>query len=193
MALTFSQTLKLLFNMDFHIIPECYVDTNLVETLVPPAKFAYNHQKGCNNVTKKMTEDRILKGDFALGIVDEDKIILKYTKEFEVVIDKIQLKLLKHPHKNHYLIYVIPGIEKWIINNANEVKINLTDFGLPHDFLELRKHTKLITSNKDVRFKRLFKEMRNQNTSGVLLLIKWITYLKTHPYNADLDFFKEGY
>lgn len=179
--------------MDFHIIPECYVDTNLVETLVPPAKFAYNHQKGCNNVTKKMTEDRILKGDFALGIVDEDKIILKYTKEFEVVIDKIQLKLLKHPHKNHYLIYVIPGIEKWIINNANEVKINLTDFGLPHDFLELRKHTKLITSNKDVRFKRLFKEMRNQNTSGVLLLIKWITYLKTHPYNADLDFFKEGY
>ncbi len=56
----------------------------------------------------------------------------------------------------------------------------------------LPKHTKVKTSSKDDNFKKLFKTMQNQNASGVLLLIKWITYLKTHPYNADLDFFKEG-
>lgn len=32
---------------ELYIIPECYVDTNLIETLVPTAK-GYNHQKGCN-------------------------------------------------------------------------------------------------------------------------------------------------
>lgn len=176
--------------MDLHILPECFVDTNLVETIVP-TKTGYNHKKGCNYVVKAMQETKILKDGFALGIVDEDKIILNYTKEFNVIVDKKQLKLLKHPQKNYYFIYVIPAIEKWIINNANEIHIKLTDFGLPHDFSELRKHTKLATSHDDDRFKRLFKEMKNQNASGVLLLSKWVNYLKQHPYNADLNFFKK--
>ena len=42
-----------------------------------------------------------------------------------------------------------------------------------------------------LRFKRLFKELKNQNASGVLLLSKWVTYLKLHPYDVDLNFFKE--
>jgi len=29
--------------MDLAIIPECYIDTNLVETLVPPVGKGYNH------------------------------------------------------------------------------------------------------------------------------------------------------
>jgi len=39
--------------MDDLIIPECSLDTLLVETLVFPKK-AYNHQKGCNTVCKVM-------------------------------------------------------------------------------------------------------------------------------------------
>lgn len=37
-----------------YIIPECYVDTNLVETLV--CTYGCNHQKGCNQVAKVMQE-----------------------------------------------------------------------------------------------------------------------------------------
>jgi hypothetical protein len=59
--------------MDFHIIPECYLDTNLIETLVPPEGDGYNHQMGCPNVAKKMTEGKALKDGFALGIIDKDK------------------------------------------------------------------------------------------------------------------------
>ena len=55
---------------ELYIIPECYVDTNLLETLVPTAK-GYNHQKGCNNVVKVMKEK--LADEFAVGIVDKDK------------------------------------------------------------------------------------------------------------------------
>lgn len=39
--------------VDF-VIPECYIDTNLVETLACPG--GYNHQKGCNQVAKIMRE-----------------------------------------------------------------------------------------------------------------------------------------
>lgn len=39
--------------VDF-VIPECYIDTNLVETLACPG--GYNHQKGCNQVAKIMQE-----------------------------------------------------------------------------------------------------------------------------------------
>ena len=172
--------------MDLHILPECYVDTNLVETIT---KSRYNHKHGCHNVVKAMQEANHLKDGFALGIVDEDKKILKYTQEFNVVIEKYQLKLLKHPRKNHYLIYVVPAIEKWIIKNADEVNINLKAYHLPHDYSELQYHTKMKTSSKDEKFKDLFKALKKQNASGVLLLEKWITYLKAHPYDANLDFF----
>ena len=175
--------------MDLHILPECYVDTNLVETIT---KSYYNHKHGCNNVVKAMLEANHLKDGFALGIVDEDKKILKYTQEFKVIADKGQLKLLKHPLKNHYLIYVVPAIEKWIIQNADEVNLHLSEYNLPHDYSELQKHTKVKTSSKDEDFKKLFKTLMKQNATGVILLSKWITYLKTHPYNTDLDFFKEG-
>lgn len=40
---------------DNFIIPECYIDTNLIEELVPPQK-GYNHQKGCPAVAKCMME-----------------------------------------------------------------------------------------------------------------------------------------
>lgn len=40
---------------DNFIIPECYIDTNLIEALVPPQK-GYNHQKGCPAVAKCMME-----------------------------------------------------------------------------------------------------------------------------------------
>jgi hypothetical protein len=177
--------------MDLHILPECYVDTNLIETIVPPTKSGYNHKKGCDNVVKAMLETSALKDSFALGIVDEDKEILEYSKEFELITDQKQLKLLKHPQKNHYLIYVIPAVEKWIIHNADEVNISLVDFNLPHDYSLLRKYSKVVTSNRDIKFKNLFKSLQKQEATGVMLLSKWINYLKTHPYDADLDFFNE--
>lgn len=59
---------------DLFIIPECYIDTNLVETLIKTD--GCNHQKGCNTVVKVMNE-RFAK-DFALGIVDKDKRQIRY-------------------------------------------------------------------------------------------------------------------
>ena len=42
---------------DWHIVPECYIDTNLAEFLL--ASHGVNHQKGCNAVAKKMMESNL--------------------------------------------------------------------------------------------------------------------------------------
>ncbi len=54
---------------DLFIIPECYIDTNLVETLI--ATEGCNHQKGCNTVVNTMK--RRFGDKFAVGIIDHDK------------------------------------------------------------------------------------------------------------------------
>ncbi len=177
--------------MDLHILPECHVDTNLVEIIVPPTNSGYRHRQGCDNVMKAMLETNALKDSFALGIIDEDKIIKKYSLEFELIVDKAQLKLLKHPQKNHYLIYVCRAVEKWIIYNADEVNINLNDYDLPHNYKELTKHTKVQTNSKNPKFRQLFKALIRAEAPGVMLLKKWISCLKEHPYDSDLDFFRE--
>lgn len=55
---------------NLNIIPECYVDTLLLETIISNNK-EFNHQKGCNTVAKRMKEN--LNDKFALGVIDNDK------------------------------------------------------------------------------------------------------------------------
>src|SRR5690606_35562725 len=139
--------------MDQSIIPECYVDTNLIETIVPPQKHN-NHQKGCGTVAKVMKEkfaDR-----FALGIIDKDKYKLDYLIEFSEIINLNSLVLHKHPSRHHYIIQINPAIERFILNSAGEGGVSLEDFGLPSDFDRLKKASKTVNSSKnDPRFKRL--------------------------------------
>jgi len=170
--------------MDQSIIPECYVDTNLIETIVPPKKH-YNHQKGCGTVAKVMKEK--FADLFALGIIDKDKYQLDYLIEFSEIINLNSLVLHKHASRHHYIIQINPAIERFILNNADEVGVSLEDFGLPSDFDRLKKASKTVNSKNDPRFKRLFKTLLKHNAKDVLKLSLWITYLKGHNYTADIE------
>lgn len=176
--------------MDMHVIPECYIDTKLCKVLVPPTS-RYNHQKGCPNVAKVMKER--LRNDFALGIVDRDKLELAYFKEFNLVIEIPEnIQLLRHKsEQHHYLIFIRPTMEKWIISCAEKSGISLGDFGLPDDFGQLMKITKTSKSENDDRyssnFRNLFKEFRRVNSRSIATLTFWIEYLKSHPHSADLE------
>lgn len=114
--------------MELSIIPECYIDTNLIETLVPPNK-GYNHQKGCGTVTKVMREH--FASNFAVGIVDKDKQELDYLKEFYLVLAKGNIQLYKHNSRNHFIVRVIPAMERFILFNVDKAGINIQEFGLP--------------------------------------------------------------
>jgi hypothetical protein len=181
--------------MDLHIISECYVDTKLIKTIAPPTyKKGYNHQKGCTNVIKMMEEK--LSDEFAVGVMDKDKRILEYVKQFNLVIEiENHLELLKHHNKPHYLIFICPAVEKWLLHSADEVDIQLTDFGLPHDFLKLQKITKTAKSEDNDPYsnalKQLFKSLQKNGARNINILADWITYLKLFPYNADMEEIKK--
>ncbi len=179
--------------MDEHIIPECYVDTKLVKVLCPPQSKRYNHQKGCSTVSNKMQNKFF--DDFALGIVDKDKRILDYSKEFDVIFQTQNLELQKHKSKNHYLIFILPAMEKWLLVNLEEIGYSLTDFGLPNDFEKFKKITKNSKSEQldpySKNLDQLFKALKTKKAKSVLILAYWIEYLQNNPYHTDLEVLKQ--
>ncbi len=169
--------------MDQSVIPECYVDTNLIETIVP-AKGQYNHQKGCGTVTRVMQEkfaDR-----FAVGIIDKDKREVAYLKEFNEVHTAGSLILHKHKARHHYIIQINPAMERFILYNAEAADINVADYGLPNDFDQFKRESKKVNTKDDPRFKRLFSDMHKAGVDDLQRLAAWITVLRQHTYNVDL-------
>lgn len=169
--------------IDDHIIPECYLDTNLVETLVYPSKKGYNHQKGCGAVAKEMRGK--FNDNFAVGIIDKDKELVDYVLGFDFLGKKYDIELYKHPDKNHYMI-IHPPMEQWLITECQQVNINIMDYvEYSGKIKDLKRITGKSTVKDDSRFKKLFKDLQQHNATGIKLLESLITYLKTHPYNAD--------
>jgi len=171
--------------MDLAIIPECYVDTNLIETIVPPQNKGYNHQKGCSNVTRVMQKN--FADSFALGIIDRDKTQVDYLNEFTEVVNCDSLILHKHKTKHHYIIQINPAIETFLLNNANSLGISMENYGLPSDLNALKKESKQEQSKKDNRFKNLFKAIQIAGSEDFLKLANWVEYLRDNPYNANID------
>lgn len=179
--------------MDNHIVPECYIDTMLIETLVPPNKRKrYNHQHGCFAVSNEM-EFRSLKDKFAVGIIDNDKRKAKYLKGF-TEIDNIgsELRLFKKERTHHYYIEISPAIEDWILKVCKESGIDMADFDLPDNIQSLVKITKPQTSSNDKRFINLFLALKNKNNRTVLKLKGWIEKLKDKNYQIDINELKNG-
>lgn len=161
------------------IIPECYIDTNLVETLVCTG--GCNHQKGCNQVAKVMQEkfaDR-----FAVGIIDADKRRPGYLTEFREIATSEHLKLFRHQTRAHFIILVHPAADGFILSCAEAAQINMADYELSPVLKEFTAQTKNVMSNKDPRFKRLFKSM--ENVGEIRLMKSVIAYLVYTTYKAS--------
>ena len=174
--------------MDLSIIPECYVDTNLVETLVPPKK-GYNHQKGCGTVTSVMKSKF---GDgFAVGIIDKDKNQVDYLKEFTLVHEFENLLLHKHANKHHYIIQINPALERFLLSGAEAVDISIEDYGLPLDMDRLKKISKSVNSKEDPRFKKLIRATLRAGSPSFTKLASWISYLKENNYTVNIDELKK--
>ena len=164
--------------VDF-IIPECYIDTNLVETLACTG--GCNHQKGCNQVAKVMQEkyaDR-----FAVGIIDADKRRPGYLNEFSEVCSSTHIKVFRHSVRSHYIILIYPAADGFILSCAEKAQIQMTDYGLSPILKEFTAQTKNVMSNKDYRFKRLFKSM--EDVVEMKLLQELLNYLVNSTYRVS--------
>ena len=163
-----------------YIIPECYVDTNLISTLV---NAAVNHQKCCTKVTE--TLNKRFSDNFAVGIIDRDKVEPKYVNEFQLVAEHGHLQLLRHKTRPHYLLTISPAVEMLIIDSAAEIGLDLKEYGLSSDLNQLKKLTKKVSSNTDKTFTRLFKNLGASSDFSVMT--KTLNYLIDNKFKSKED------
>lgn len=160
------------------VVPECYVDTNLVEFLLGAG---VNHQHSCSKVVgqlKSTFADR-----FAVGIIDKDKVELGFIKECNVIAHTRHLTLMKHNEKPQYLITVAPAIDRFVLDSAQKSGVDTKDYGIPSELKEFTEVSKSITSNTDPRFKALFAALKDNQEIKLLRTV--LRYLSENKYNAD--------
>ncbi|MBQ1192483.1 MAG: hypothetical protein IIX43_09445, partial [Bacteroidales bacterium] len=122
-------------------------------------------------------------------IIDNDKRKVAYINDCKEIIKTKHLTLFKHKERNQYLITIYPAADGFIFNIAKEEGVNLSDFDLPTEFEDFLEETKTETSNKDQRFKKLFKEIKNHKE--ISLLQKVLTYLCENKYQSDVEEIKK--
>ena len=165
---------------DWHIVPECYIDTNLAEYLLDSR--GVNHQKGCNAVAKKMMESN-LKDQFSIGIIDNDKRQHSYVGEFTEIAHTQHVALLKHKTRPHYFIRISPAMDQFILDCVTEQGIDLQNYGLPSELEAFTKITKDVKAKNDHRFKSLF--MALDNCKEIAKLRSVLNYMNVNQYRCD--------
>lgn len=168
------------------------MDTCLVNVLLNVGKKeSVNHAKGNSSVAIKM---KTIFGDaFAVGIIDRDKREIEYIKEFVLYNATLPDKLLlyKHPDKHHYFIQLCPESENWICAVSDDLEIDMAEYELPTDPRELAKESKDVSVGEDIRFVRLFREIRKRaletEYAPVVKLINWLNELRENNYMANID------
>lgn len=162
------------------VIPECYIDTNLVNCLI---RKSANHQKGCPMVLKVMEER--MADSFAVGVIDKDKREPKAIKSFSLLVNNNSLYVYKHNVRPHYIIQVAPAEEIFILHAAEEVGVSLADFGLPTDIEGLKRFTKRVDAKNSSQFVSLFSVLKD--APSVQVLDNLLTYLLNNRYSASID------
>ena len=172
---------------NWQILTECYVDTLLAEIVSPPKK-GYNHQHCCTKVLGTMKEKFL--NNAALGIIDDDKSVLKDLEEFSLLKKhNEQLSIYKHRNRPHYIVKIGKAIEDFILKNAKRCNIELAEYDLPSDLEGLKKITKHINSLKEaeIKIKNIFLILAQNDSSDFYKLAQWIEFFKTNPYNLNVE------
>ena len=122
---------------------------------------------------------------FAVGVIDADKRRPSYLTEFREIAASEHLKLLRHNARPHFIILVQPAADGFILSCAEAAQIDVAEYGLPGTLKEFTAQTKNVMSNKDVRFKRLFKAMKD--APEMKLLEELLAHLVSKTYQTSDD------
>lgn len=167
-------------NKLLHVMPECFVDTNLIEYLL---NAGVNHQHCCSKVVGQLKSTFADK--FAIGIIDKDKVQLGYIQECDVIAQTEHLTLMKHRKRHQYLITIAPAVDKFVLDCAEEQMVDVKAFGLPSELRRFTDETKRVSSNSDPRFKSLFAAIKNNSEIHSLKMV--LKYLCDNKYTSDSD------
>ena len=176
--------------MDKLIIPECFADTLLIETLVP-TKRGYNHQRSCFKVEATMKGLNC----FAVGIIDKDKKQIKYLDKFKI-IDEVagDLILWRHTEKqiHHWVIQICPALEKFLLKICETENIDTSGFG--DNALEgIKYYTKSTSRLSNPILQTLFNKINSKNENVIVRKLKsWIKILLEKNYHVDINELKNA-
>lgn len=138
---------------DLCVIPECYVDTNLISSLL--GGIGVNHQKGCSRVTGVM--EKQLTNKFAIGVIDADKVTPSYLAQLRKVASLQHLCVYKSDVQPHYIITIHKAVEDFILDEAHKAGTTLSTYGLPDTLEALKKLTKKLDQTRTFGFRRCSK------------------------------------
>jgi len=163
----------------FYIFPECYVDTTVVSRLLDSK---VNHQFGCFQVSSKM--EMTCKDQFAIGIIDHDKVTPKYLEQFDEWGKSRNITLMRHRQRCHYLIVIDKAMETFLLDCAKEANLSMKDYNLPEGIAELTKFTKnKLKTQNDPNIIKLINDLKAKSPE-MKLLKALLVYLDKEMYNA---------
>ena len=163
------------------IIPECYADTNLVQTLLQMR--GANHQKSCGQVTNELQSK--FKDQFAVGIIDLDKKQSDYSEKSVEIARSGELSVCRHPDSHHYLNKINNVLESFIVNCAKEVGVDLSPLGLPFEVDALMKRTKKQEAKNDPELSNYFNKLVSSNEMSLLKEVLEYLYKSTYAVKDD--------
>ena len=167
-------------DIDLQILPECFIDTTLAETL-SFSKRGYKHVKGCNKVFSEMAKKS---NNAVLGIIDDDKCVPASFQSFALLKKHNEnLVIYKHNEKPHYIVKISKAAEDFILKNAERCGISMIDYHLPDNLPDLIMQTKSIAVKNNPDLKRLFKAIKQNESSDFYKLAQWIETFKEKPYS----------
>lgn len=83
----------------------------------------------------------------------------------------------------HFIILVSPAADGFILACAEGSGTNLSEFGLPSGLKDFTSQTKNVMTNRDIRFKQLFRAM--QDYGEIRLLKALISYFVENTYKSS--------
>ena len=109
--------------------------------------------------------------DVVVGIVDTDTTTPRYFDLFKLISEENKIRFLHRPESGEYLIMnTFRGAEAFIIWNAQQVGINLTDYGFPTKVKPLGKYFKKLAIETDPNYLRLLADLHAQRAPGILTI-----------------------
>ncbi|RRB00077.1 hypothetical protein [Larkinella rosea] len=150
------------------LFPECHADTALIRFLVKDEDLL-RHSAGINEVAKNMQRS-IQEFKKVVGIVDNDKHKPRYFRSFYKTDEKNRICYLHKPESNEYLIFIDKAIESFLLWNASEVNLAVTNYGFPTEVKPLGDMLKRIEIETDPNYLQLLTELKNRNAPGFITL-----------------------
>jgi len=117
------------------IYVECVPDKALVKILGIPGNEIF-HAGGKGNICSRLKYSKN-----SIGLVDEDPYSPQpnYIKKLKFQTKECSIKVLYDAEFKNYLIVLCPRLEEWILKAVKEININIADYNLPQEAMELHK------------------------------------------------------